>query len=64
MDSSFEWLKAYNFISFETTTSTNDQAFNLAKEEVLHNHVISLLDVVVKEESGYLKQEIYISVYC
>jgi BirA family biotin operon repressor/biotin-[acetyl-CoA-carboxylase] ligase len=41
MDSSFEWLKAYNFISFETTTSTNDQAFNLAKEEVLHNHVIS-----------------------
>lgn len=41
MDSSFEWLKAYNFISFETTTSTNDQAFNLAKEELLHNHVIS-----------------------
>lgn len=41
MNSSFEWLTAYNFISFETTTSTNEQAFNLAKEDVLCNHVIS-----------------------
>lgn len=41
MDSSFEWLKTYNFISFETTTSTNDQAFNLAKEGISCNHVIS-----------------------
>lgn len=41
MDSSFEWLQTYNFISFETTTSTNDQAFNLAKESVSCHHVIS-----------------------